>query len=220
MSADHLKTPLALNLPKVVDKGVRDAIRLTGKALPASIKAVVSSGIVTIQFDVDASPWTLPNITVPVGFPEYIRIPWQIGDKGVVFPADVRLATQAGLGASTLPKIDATPANLSALTFFPLGSANWTAADDPNSVVVYGPDGVILRNTASTHTITLNTDGIVLDNAIRITGDEIGFLGTSPVAQQTIIGPLSSVVDPSAKTVLTSIIGVLVAYGLAVNGTT
>lgn len=64
--------------------------------------------------------------------------------------------------------------------------------------------------------LTGGTAGIRL--AINDTG--IGFFGGSEVAKQAITGALSSVTDANAKTVLTSIKNLLVAYGLATDSTT
>ena len=165
--AEYLKKPLPLSLNTVAQQQALDAINQAGRALPCHVTAVVSSGIVTVAFDVDATPFTLPQVTVPIEYPEYIRYPIQVGDKGMVFPADARLGYAAGLGGGvpTLSK----PSNLSALSFVWLGSALWSATDDPNKVVIYGPNGVVMRNSAGTSKITISSTGIDLQTTGQIT---------------------------------------------------
>src|SRR6202043_2402266 len=41
------------------------------------------------------------------------------------------------------------PGNLSALVFIPVGNTGFSDTDDPNAYVLYGPDGVILRDSQS-----------------------------------------------------------------------
>lgn len=53
-----------------------------------------------------------------------------------------------------------------------------------------------------------------------VSGTNIGFLGATPVARQTITGALSTVTDPNAKAVLTSVINALTNLGLTTNSTT
>ena len=48
----------------------------------------------------------------------------------------------------------------------------------------------------------------------------LGFFNTGWVGKQTVTGSLSTVVDASAKAVLTSVIAALAAYGLVTDGTT
>lgn len=159
---EHLKIPLFQSLEAVSRQRVQDAVQLAGKALPCSVSEVVSSGIVKVRFEVNATPWTLPEVTVPIGYPEYIRYPVQVGDKGVVRPADARLGGLSGLGSGT-PTLD-QPANLSALTFFWLGSSNWTAALDPTALEFYSPVGpVIIRSADGMTKITVSNGGVVID---------------------------------------------------------
>jgi hypothetical protein len=146
-SQNAQKTPIAVSLERWGQRKVQGVIALTGKALPASVVSVVSSGIVTVKFNLTNIPYTLPNVTVPLFGPEYIRYPIQPGCLGVVFPADAYLGGVSGLGGGTADL--SQRANLTALVFFPIGNKGWSATDDANAVVIYGPDGVILRDSAS-----------------------------------------------------------------------
>ena len=218
--SEHLKNPLSSSLNRVAVKRASDAIAKTGRALPCTVVAVVSSGIVTVNFEVDASPATLGNVTIPIEYPEYLRYPIQVGDKGMTVPADTLLGGLTGLGAGT-PKANVAPANLSGLSFVFLGSTGWSATDDAQASVLYGPNGVILRDTAKTHTLTLSTaNGINLDSNVTVKGNQLAFFGGSPVTKKTITGALSAVTDTNAKAVLTSIIALITGYTFGTNGTT
>lgn len=188
MADEVQKLPYALSLNRMVQRKILDAARRTGMALPCKVVDVAGS-IVTLSFEVDTTQpdgtvVTLPRVTVPMFGPEYIRYPTQIGDTGVVFPASVRLGGITGLGAG-LAKLFSVPGNLSTLVFFPIASKNWSAVDDPNKLVMYGPNGFELRDTnskvqiigdaatgvitlknAGGAQITLNDDGTITLNGI------------------------------------------------------
>lgn len=153
------KTPLGKTLNVFAARKAQDAIELTGKALPCSVVSV-SGAIVTVKFEVQSS-FTLPNVTMPLFGPEYIRYPIQKGDKGFTIPADTYLGGVSDLGGGTATL--AQRGNLSTLVFLPIGSKKWTPVD-PNAVTIYGPNGVVLRDTNSKSTI------IILPAGIAITG--------------------------------------------------
>lgn len=149
------KTPLARSLNQFAERKIRGAMTLVGQSLPASVVAVVSSGIVTVKFELTNIPYTLPSVTVPLFGPEYIRYPIQPGCKGFVVAADAYIGGMSGLGGGVA---DLTQmANLSTLVFFPIGNRTWTPSDDPNSTLIYGPDGTIIRNIAKTATLKVTT---------------------------------------------------------------
>jgi hypothetical protein len=158
MSGNAQKTPFAATINRFAEKKVADAIALLGKALPASVVSVAGS-IVTVKFEMNAAPFTLPQVTVPIAGPEWIRFPTQAGDKGVVFPASVEIGNISGL-AEVTPDWTA-PASLSALTFFPIGNKTWSVTDDSNAVVVYGPNGVVLRTRDGAAKITISSTSII-----------------------------------------------------------
>ncbi len=119
----------------------------------------VQGAIVRVKFEVQ-SGFTLPDVTVPLFGPEYVRYPIQPGCKGVVFPADAYLGGMSGLGGGVA---DLTQrANLTALVFFPIGNTGWSPVD-PNAVTIYGPNGVVIRDQAATCTITLTGAGITIN---------------------------------------------------------
>jgi hypothetical protein len=158
MINDAQKVPLARTLSSWTHNKAQQAIDLLGQSLPASVVTVVSSGIVTVKFEISPSAgFTLPQITVPVFSSEYVRLPIQVGMKGAVMAFDAYLGGMTGLGGGTA---DLTPRpNLSNLCFAPLGSSSWGAVEDANALVLYGPDGAILRTADKASSVTISANG-------------------------------------------------------------
>lgn len=151
------KTPLSRGLTLYVNWMIRKFLDRLAKGRPASVVAVNGS-IVTVKFEMAGV--TLPQVTMPLAGPEYIRYPTQVGDKGLCVPCDYYLGAMSGLGSGTA---DTTPrGNLSTLVFQPIGNKNWTAPDDTQALVLYGPNGVILRDTGSKSKLTLTPTNIDL----------------------------------------------------------
>jgi len=148
------KIPLARSLPVFTTQKAVDEIQRRGQALPGHVISV-SGSIVTVAFDVEGE--SLPQVTIPLFGPEYIRYPVQVGDKGVAFPCSVYIGNVSGLGGTT--PTTTNPGNLSALVWFPCGNANWSSAAS-NAVTVYGPNGVVLRDTNSDTVFTLTSSGL------------------------------------------------------------
>lgn len=175
MSDNSQKLWLGGSANRVAQRHVNDAIAQLGYALPCSVVSVAGS-IVTVKFEVNASPFTLPQITVPVFGPEYIRYPIQAGCQGVCYPASVGIGNVTGLGPAAAPRMT-RPGNLSALVFFPVGNKNFSPTDDPNALVLYGPDGVIIRDAGKKTTITLTVNGVTISlqatDAVTIEGNAI-----------------------------------------------
>ncbi len=160
MADNAQKTPIARTLNEFAQRKVRGALSLLGQSLPASVISRAGS-IVTVRFEVNATPYTLPNVTVPMIGSEYVRLPIQPGCKGWVMTADAFLGGMSGLGSGAA---GLTPrANLSMLVWSPIGNKNWDPADDPNKLVLYGPDGVVIRDQESKNKLTIATDGVTFD---------------------------------------------------------
>lgn len=151
------KLPFARSINRLAEQKARDVIALTGKALPASVTAVAGS-IVTVKFEVQSSTITLPSVTVPLAGPEWMRFPTQVGESGIVIPSDFYLGAMSGLGSGTASF--SLPANLSALVFLPVGNKNFSPTDDPQKIVLYGPNGGILRTKDSKTKIDANENGV------------------------------------------------------------
>jgi hypothetical protein len=217
MSGNQLKTPLSKSLPNAIQGKILDAMQLVGKNLPCHVVAV-DGAIVTVSFDI-TSDYTLPNVTMPLFGPEYIRYPIQVGCKGFAIAADARLGGNSGLGSGVSDL--SQPANLSALMFMPFGNTAWSSVD-ANAVVIYGPNGVVIRDSGSGAVITLTPSGIncevgssifnITSSAIEATSATITLNGVivlnGPITQTntgggsttaTIIGPLNVTNDVTAN---------------------
>jgi hypothetical protein len=193
--ADWLKKQIGQQVNDIGYGRATDLITRLGKSLPVTVAAVKSSGIVTVNFEVDASPNTLQQIDVPILYPEYIRYPIQVGDKGLCVPADVRLGPISGIGTSTTaPVLSARPGNLGGLAFLWIGNTNWTSALDPEALELWG--NILVKQNA------------------------LGFFAHAAVSKQVVVGALSAITDANAKAVLLSLIDALAAYGLITNSTT
>jgi hypothetical protein len=134
-------------------------IQKQGRALPCRVTAVTGS-IVTVEFEMDTSPWTLPPVTIPKAESNWVRMPTQVGDFGYTAPADVYLGGISGLGKGIARFI--RRGNLSNLVFTPVSNAN-SPPIDPNAAQVQGPNGAIIRTTAgTTSSIVTNTSGTTI----------------------------------------------------------
>lgn len=153
------KVPQAFNLPSRIYGQVDRRLAQLGKALPAHVLSVNNS-IVEVAFDTTGVYANLPNVTIPIFGPEYIRYPIQQNCKGVVFSCDVRIGISSGLGNQIYDFTQ--PGNLTSLVFMPISNTAWSATPDPNSVVIYGPDGVIIQNTAGTSKIKITNSAITI----------------------------------------------------------
>ena len=185
------KVPFQKSISEAANRQINDAIQLKGKSLPCSVVSV-DGAIITVKFEVE-SEFTLPQVSVPLFGPEYIRYPIQPGDKGVVFAADARLGGMSGLGPGVASLTQ--PASLSALVFMPIGNINWESVD-PQAVTVYGPNGVVLRDTGSGAVITLTPTGILAvvgATQFEITGTGITMTATNITLNGNIIldGPIT-----------------------------
>lgn len=183
--SDAQKTPLSQTLSSFATWQALNEIQKRGTGLPGTV-AVVSGPIVTVNFDV--SGVTLPNVTMPVFGPEYIRYPIQVGDLGVAFPVGLYIGGVSGLGGGTA---DTTlRGNLATLVWFPIGNKNWTASPNANATVLYGPQGVVIQDKAGSspdfsvtvnssgitmtgggHTVVLNSSGLTIDSVLFATHD-------------------------------------------------
>ena len=160
------KTPIAAGLNRFAEKKIAEAFQLYGKSLPASVVSVVNS-IVTVKFELTTG-FTLPQITIPLFGPEYIRYPIQAGCKGVVLAMDASIGGMSGLGNVSAPNL-AAPANLQALVFLPIANQQWSNTDDPLSLLHYGPNGVILRDTGKNSFVIVTPTGVTIIGKSSVT---------------------------------------------------
>jgi len=159
-----LKLQLTESLSNLADSRASDTAWMGGKSYPASVVEVVSSGIVTVKFELDTTPFTPQQITIPIGYWEYVRYPVQVGNLGMVISADALLGGVTGQGSGTA-SISQPPPNLGACVFLALGNTNWVDPIDPDSTELYGVNqgGVIARSAASTNVLTISETTVTLD---------------------------------------------------------
>lgn len=174
MADNAQKTPIARTLNRFAENKVRGALSLLGQSLPASVISRAGA-IVTVKFEVNAAPFTLPPVTVPLIGSEYVRLPIQAGCKGWVMTADAYLGGMSGLGGGAAGLT--SRANLSMLVWSPLGNKNWDPSENDNALLLYGPDGVIIRDAAKKTTMTLTVNGVTFDlqagDSVTINGNLI-----------------------------------------------
>jgi hypothetical protein len=161
------KTSFARSLERFAHQRAQDAYNLTGKGLPCSVVKVEGS-IVTVKFEVESVPFTIPNMRVPMFGLEYIRYPVQEKDKGVVVPFDVLLGAISALGGN-VAQLGLPPSNLGALVFAGISSVNWTAVDDPNKLVMYGPNGFETRDTGNNCSVVGDKENLTLTAKTTLT---------------------------------------------------
>lgn len=152
------KTPFlrSFNDAMRVRAGNRQAT--TGKTYPCTVTKVTGS-IVTVKFEVSQPPFTLPQSTMPVFGPEYIRYPIQVGCKGMAIAADAFIGAMSGLGTG-VADLSEQP-NLSCLMFMPVGNVGFSSVDG-QKIVLYGPDGAIIKAMSGLANITLTPNEITL----------------------------------------------------------
>ncbi|QGZ66353.1 hypothetical protein [Paraburkholderia acidisoli] len=158
MSDDFSKLWLQGNLNQVAITRAQQAIKSLGRALPCRVTSVTGK-IVTVEFQMDTTPWTLPPITIPKAESQWLTEPTQIGDEGMTMPADAYLGGISGLGGGNADFRQR--GNLTALVFVPVGNKSFSPID-PNAAQIQGPNGTILRTTAGASSIVTNTDGTTI----------------------------------------------------------
>lgn len=164
--SQHQKTPLSRTFPLLIDAYIHKQLQKLGHALPCQVQSIDPTGtIVTVAFQL--ADVQMPQVTIPVVGAEYIRYPIQQGCLGGCLPFDVYMGQITGLGTGVANSRQR--ANLSALVFVPMGNANWSDTDDPNAVVVYGPNGVILRDSGKKTTLTLTPNGVDINAQHQVT---------------------------------------------------
>jgi len=159
MASNVQKTAIARTLNQFAQRKVRGTLAQLGQALPAQVVSR-QGGIVTVKFPLTGVPYTLPNVTVPIVGAEYVRLPIQAGCPGMVMTADAYLGGVTGLGGGVANLTQR--ANLATLVWTPLGNKAWPAVEDDNALVLYGPNGVIIRDKDKKNILTINGSTVKL----------------------------------------------------------
>jgi hypothetical protein len=175
------KIPALHSLARGMARATANHVQRLGKCLPCSV-VDVSGAIITVKFEVNAGPITLPQATMPLFGPEYIRYPIQVGDKGFALSADAYLGQMSSMGDGVADLTEQP--NLSTLVFMPIGNKNWFAVD-PETVTIYGPNGVVLRDTsnACSATLTPHSLDVVAPAEVKLDTPVVRCTGNLSVAQ-------------------------------------
>ncbi|GLQ98345.1 hypothetical protein [Dyella mobilis] len=158
MANNSAKLWIQQSLNDTAIQRAQQAIRSTGRALPCSVVAV-QGALVTVKFEVDSAPWTLPQITIPKAESQWVRMPTQVGDLGVTIPGDVSLAGVSGMGSGIANM--GRRGNLATLVFLPLSNKN-SPPIDQDAAQIEGPNGAIIRTSSGSASLTVNDDGITM----------------------------------------------------------
>ena len=153
------KVPFAVSFNNAVERKIEDNNQSLGQILPCTVTAV-NGAIVTVNFEVLSGQLTLPPVTCPIAESEYVRLPVQVGDKGVCMAASTRLGGVSGLGQGVAPL--SHPSNLGGLIFVPIGNKNWFSVNG-QYLVMYGIDGVDISTRDQDVHITLNHSGVTIN---------------------------------------------------------
>ena len=141
---DSQKHPFVEMLTNHTRNEVASAQYVLGKGVPCSVEEVDKTGtIVVVKIEMEQPDYVFPLITCPVYGPEWVRWPIQKGDKGVLFNASFGLGAMTGLGEGVARW--APVGNLGAGVFFPLGNTKFGETENAKAVVIYGPEGVVLK---------------------------------------------------------------------------
>lgn len=151
------KLNLNKSLNNFAQNKIDDTAQVAGRPLPAVVVAQ-SGKMVTVSVSLN-SGFTIPELTVPIFGPEYVRYPMQPGDKGMLLNMGIYIGGMSGQGGGVA---DLTvPQNLSALVYLPISNTEWESVD-PNVVTIYGPEGVTIRDAESNTTFVLTPDAIAI----------------------------------------------------------
>lgn len=163
MSISTFKKPLGRALNALAEQRVRDVLETTGLALPCTVLSV-QDYFVTVNFDVTES-LGLTQVSCPISMWNYVRVPVQPGDKGMVIAADAYLDVATGLNGGAASDLT-PPGNLSALVFIPICNKSQT----PNNgmLVLMGPNGVDIKDQNGNSLIHITPTGITINWPVAV----------------------------------------------------
>lgn len=158
--SSYQKQPTVKSLALAMQRRALDEVQKRGTALPGHVVAV-DGPFVTVNFDVQNA--NLGKLTLPLPWPEYIRLPIQVGDKGFAFPVGIPLGVATGEGGAA--NAMTLHGNLATLVWFPVANKNWTAPPgaDANTLALYGKTALeLLDSIAGNSSLKLTSTGISL----------------------------------------------------------
>lgn len=172
---DPVKHPISQSLNWFSEEKIADAQKLLAKSYPCSVEEVIgkTNSIVKVKIEL-RTDLNFPVLTVPVASPQYVRFPIKKGDKGVVFCVDYGIWGVTGLGTTDAPADLSAQFNSSNGVFFPVGSKKFddVKEGEDKKVVIYGPDGAVLRTAKGDKgKVDVSDKGVVIYST---TGDDKG----------------------------------------------
>lgn len=208
------KTPFAISVQNFVQDAITDNLQGLGQVLPCSI-IKVEGAIVTVNFEIDNEKFTPPPVRCATISSQYIRVPLQVGDKGVCVAANARLGGVNGLGSGVASLVN--PSNLGGLVFLPIGNINFEAVDAQANVLI-APNGAVLRTTDNLSNLTVSQSKINLDyfgNTINIDAS-----GITITAQSTtvVINSAGVIISSAGGSITIGGGGVSITGGLSIDG--
>ena len=157
MASNAQKTPYNKGIRLLTQDVARGVVHLLSKSAPVTVVSVSDNClIVTVKFEVQSS-YTFPQITCPVAFPEFQRVPIYEGMKGIVIPMDIYIGAMSGLGGGVASLTQ--NANLTNAVFWPIGNKGQDPSDNSQAYVIYGPDGAVIRDSGKTASMQVDGNG-------------------------------------------------------------
>jgi hypothetical protein len=169
--------------------GAEAMISLLGKSLPASIESVNGS-MAKVRIEIN-SDFVFPLIEVPIVGSQYVRAPFQKGDKGAVISIDASIAAMIGMSNTAADLGE--PGNISALVFIPLGNAGWVSVDS-KTLVLTGLTDVMLRNDSHQTVIEdqYNAWNTLITQILSAIDTQLKALGQPGISSIVITNPIKA----------------------------
>ena len=153
------KRPFARSIHLFGDNKVQDWLQRLQQPLPCHVDSV-DGQIVTVSFDVNSAPYTLPKVQMAKAQSQYALEPTQVGDKGLATYSSLYLGGETGLGGGQADLYERV--NLTNLVFLPVSNKSWTTPDG-SLYVVQGPNGVLIQSLDGSVKVTVSKTKITID---------------------------------------------------------
>jgi len=159
MADNAQKTPFSRSMQRFTSGVAKQANRILGKSVPATISKIAGP-IVTVNYEVQNA--NLPGqVQMPVLGSRYYRPPYVQGEKGFAVSSDYYLGGMSGLGGGTADL--SQRGNLTTQAWAPVGNSGWPSVDPNTNVVTGGSNGVLIRDSeGAACTLALTSSGVVI----------------------------------------------------------
>ena len=155
-----LTWPLPAYLPLVADVRANDKMQVSPRALPVTVSKQMGEHI-EANADIKGN-FTIPKWEIAQGFSQWIRLPTQVNDQGLLLLADHYLGGHTNLGGGTASYY--YQPNLTPAVFIPTSRSDWSVRDY-NAVFINGPNGVVLQDQGGKCVVTINTKSITVKDS-------------------------------------------------------